>query len=157
MRANDFVAAILRSPFHALVGPTLLITVCGRRTGKPITTPVNYVRGANALWVLTSRDRQWWRNILPGSRVKLHVRGRDLEGTAELVTDESLVAAQLGEYVLQLPAAGRALGIPIVDGVPRPQDCERLAVERLFVKVRLQGRQSPRRRESMRGDSAWLG
>jgi deazaflavin-dependent oxidoreductase (nitroreductase family) len=137
MTPNDFVAWMLRSPFHALLGPTMLITVCGRRTGKPITTPVNYVRGGDALWILTSRDRQWWRNIIPGSRVQLHVRGRDLEGTAELVTDGSLVAAQLREYVLQLPAAGRALGMAIVDGVPGPQECERVASERLFVKIRL--------------------
>jgi deazaflavin-dependent oxidoreductase (nitroreductase family) len=113
----------------------MLITVCGRRTGRPITTPVNYVRSGNTLWVLTSRDRQWWRNIVPGPRVNIHVRGRDLEGTAGLVTDESLVATQLREYVLEMPAAGRALGISIVDGVPRPQDCERAARDRLFVKI----------------------
>lgn len=135
MRGNAFVAAVLRSPFHTLMGNTMLITVHGRKTGRPITTPVNYVRSGNTLWVLTNRDRRWWRNVVPGSRVKFHMHGRDFEATAGLVTDASEVAAQLGAYVRAMPAAGRALGIHMVDGVPRPQDCARLAAERMFVKV----------------------
>jgi deazaflavin-dependent oxidoreductase (nitroreductase family) len=143
MRGNDFVSLVLRSPLHSLMGNTMLITVCGRKTGKPITTPVNYVRAGGALWVLTSRNRRWWRNIAPGSLVQLHVRGKNVEGTAELVTEPSAVASQLSEYVLRMPTAGRALGIRMVDGSPHPQDCERIAAERLFVKVRPEGPASP--------------
>lgn len=58
MSANDFVSLVLRSRLHSLMGNTMLITVRGRKTGKPITTPVNYVRAGTALWILTSRDRQ---------------------------------------------------------------------------------------------------
>jgi len=137
MNGNGFVAAVLRSPLYPLMGNTMLITVCGRRTGRPITTPVNYVLSGSALWVLTSRDRRWWRNITPGSRVNLHMQGRDVEAPAELVTDETIVAGQIGEYVRAAPASGRALGVRVVDGVPRSQDCDRLAGERLFVRIQL--------------------
>ena len=137
MSANDFVALMLRSPLHALLGSTMLITVCGRRSGKPNTTPVNYCRRGDTLWILSSRTRNWWRNIGPRSIVQLHLQGRDLAGTAELILDQAAVAALLGEYVGALPASARPLGVRVMDGVPNEQDMARLACERLFVKVRL--------------------
>ena len=58
MNGNSFIAWLLRSPLHGLLsGNTLLITVTGRKTGRPITTPVNYVRDGDRLWVISNRDR----------------------------------------------------------------------------------------------------
>ena len=138
MKGNDFVAWMLRSPFHGLMANTMLITVRGRRSGNPITTPVNYFRRGDTLWVLTTRTRKWWRNIDSGSRVKLRLQGRDLGGTAELLTDETAVAAQIAEYVRELPLSARPLGVRLVNGDPTPQDTARLAGERLFVKICLE-------------------
>ena len=135
MKANDLVALVLRSPLHGLMGNVLLITVTGRKSGRSITTPVNYSRTGDILWILTKRSRKWWRNISPGSRVMLHLGGRDLRGTAEAELDEPLVAAQLGEYVRQIPAAARALHLRIEDGRPDARDAMRLASERLFVRI----------------------
>ncbi|MFH1186284.1 MAG: nitroreductase/quinone reductase family protein, partial [Chloroflexota bacterium] len=87
MKANDFVKLILRSPLHGLAGNTMLITISGRKSGKPITIPVNYCRNGNTLWVLSTRTRKWWRNITPGSRVQVHLHGRELVGTAEVLLD----------------------------------------------------------------------
>jgi len=136
MKANDFVALVLRSPLHALAGNTMLITVSGRKSGRPITTPVNYCREGDVLWVLSSRTRNWWRNIKPGSRVKLRMNGRDISGIADVVQDDRAVVAQLGEYVRQMPAAAGPLGLKLTDGVPDPAGAARLARERLFVRVR---------------------
>jgi hypothetical protein len=58
MNENSFIAWLLRSPLHGLLSAnTLLITMAGRKTGRPITTPVNYVRDGDRLWVISSRDR----------------------------------------------------------------------------------------------------
>ncbi|MFH1185885.1 MAG: nitroreductase/quinone reductase family protein, partial [Chloroflexota bacterium] len=135
MKANDFVKLILRSPLHGLAGNTMLITISGRKSGKPITIPVKYCRNGNTLWILSTRTRKWWRNIPPGSRVQVHLHGRELVGTVKVLLDEAAVAAQLGEYVQQLPAAAGSLGLRSTNGVPHPDDVARLARERLFVRV----------------------
>jgi len=137
VKANDFVAFMLRSPLHGLLGNTMLITVSGRRSGKPITTPVNYARCGDTLGVVSSRTRQWWRNIAPGSGVKIHLDGRDIRGTAEVIADEAAVATQLGEYLRQLPAAAKPLGVRVIDGIPNRQDTARAARSRLLVRVEI--------------------
>ncbi|MBK6434209.1 nitroreductase/quinone reductase family protein [Candidatus Amarolinea dominans] len=64
MNGNSFIAWLLRSPLNSLLSSnTLLITMTGRKTGLLITTPVNYVRDGDRLWVISSRDRTWWRNL----------------------------------------------------------------------------------------------
>ena len=46
MNGNDFMAWVLRSPFHGMLSNgMMLITVTGRKTGKAYTTPVGYYRG----------------------------------------------------------------------------------------------------------------
>lgn len=137
MKANDFVAWMLRSPLYRMMGNTMLITVSGRKTGRPITTPVNYGKSKNTLLVLSSRNRTWWRNIASNPRVMLHMHGKELQGKAELILDEAAVAAQVGEYVRELPASAKMLGVRITEGELDPVDVERLARERLFVKVHL--------------------
>ena len=45
MNGYDFVAWLLRSPFHGMLSNgMMLITVSGRKTGKKYTTPVDYTR-----------------------------------------------------------------------------------------------------------------
>lgn len=138
MKGNDFIQILLRSPLHGLMGNTMLITVRGRKTGLPITTPVNYFRDGNCLWIMSKRNRTWWRNILPGSEVKLRLKGREALGRADLILEQDAVTAQIGEYVKQLPASTRALGVRVVNGVPSAEDARRAAKDHLFVKIRIQ-------------------
>lgn len=43
MNGNDFMAWVLRSPFHGMLSNgMMLITITGRKTGKTYTTPVGY-------------------------------------------------------------------------------------------------------------------
>jgi deazaflavin-dependent oxidoreductase (nitroreductase family) len=135
MNGNDFVALMLRSPLHRLMGPTVLITVTGRKSGRPITTPVNYVAEGSTLWILTSRSRKWWRNIGADSCVRVLRNGREQSGLAALVSDGPAVAARLADYVRRMPSSARPLGIKIENGCPNDIDVARAASERLFVKV----------------------
>lgn len=134
MKPNDFVAFLLRSPLFPALGNTMLITVTGRKTGRPISTPVNYARCGNELWVLTSRDRKWWRNIGAATPVTIHLHGRDLRAVADLVLEPSAVADQLLEYARILPAAAAAMGLRTSSTVA--QSTAQLATERLFVRLR---------------------
>ena len=64
MNGNDFMSWVLRSPFHGMLSDGMMImTVTGRKTGKKFTFPVGYYPEDGCLWVITSRDRTWWKNL----------------------------------------------------------------------------------------------
>lgn len=137
MTGNDFVKFMLRSPLHIFMGKTMLITVTGRKSGRKYTTPVGYSRKGDTLWVITSRDRTWWRNLRAAASVQLRLHGRDVQGFAEAILDEETVAAQVGDYLQQVPMAAKAMGIRVENGQPNPEDGTRLAKERLFIKIKI--------------------
>ncbi len=138
MNGNDFVKIMLKSPLRGLMGNTMIITLTGRRTGRKIAVPVNYYRDADALWVITTRSRNWWRNTRGGADVDLHLHGKKLKGFAEPVLDEFVIAAHIAEYVRHLPMTANALGVHVENGMPNSNDVNRLAKERLFLKICLE-------------------
>ena len=138
MNGNDFMAWVLRSPFHGMLSNgMMLITITGRKTGKKYTTPVGYYREGNSLWVITSRDRTWWKNLCGGADVGLLLKRKQVSGFAELELDESAVQARLGDYVKHIPQAAKPMGIRVQNGQANAEDVVRVAQDRLFVKVKL--------------------
>lgn len=138
MQGNDFIRFLLRSPFHALLSRSmLLITLTGRRSGRQICVPVEYYQIGDELWIISRRERNWWRNLNGGAKVGLRWRGRQQQGEAELVSDESTVASKLNYLFLCFPRRAGALGVRMVGGRPTPESIRRLAQERLIVLVRV--------------------
>jgi deazaflavin-dependent oxidoreductase (nitroreductase family) len=114
----------------------MLITFTGHKTGKKYTTPVSFYRDGAILWILSSRDRTWWRNVQDGAEVEMRIRGKDVSGFAEAILDEDAVAKQIGKYLKHIPMAARSLGVRVENGEPHPEDAARLAKERLFVRIK---------------------
>jgi deazaflavin-dependent oxidoreductase (nitroreductase family) len=138
MNGNSFMTFMLRSPLHGIMsGSTMLITVTGRKSGRPITTPVNYYQEGNTLWVISNRERTWWRNLKGGASLKLRLRGQEVNGFGEVLLDEPAVAVQIGEYVRHLPISARSLGVHMQEGQPDPADLRRLAQERVVIRIKL--------------------
>ena len=138
MQGNDFVKILLNSPLQGLLGSNLmLITVLGRKSGRSITTPVNYYRVGNILWVISKRDRKWWRNLRGGADVALRLQGRNMQACAEAITDEQVIGAQIGEYLRHLPMSAAPMGVRLQNGIANCEDTARLAKERVFVKIQL--------------------
>ena len=138
MNGNDFMSWVLRSPFHGLLsGGMMLITVTGRRTGRKYTTPVGFYEKDDNLWVLTSRDRTWWKNTQNGAPVELLMKRRHMKGYAEPELEEISVRERLLEYVRFVPASTKPMGIRVVDKKPNTDDIARVAKERLFVRIKL--------------------
>ena len=137
MTGNDFVTFFLRTPLHVLLGNTMLITVTGCKTGKKYSTPVGFYQGADCFWVMTSRDRTWWRNLKNGADVSLLLKGKSLHAFAELELDDQAVEACLLDYIQQAPLTARPLGIRMESKKPNREDVRRVARDRLFVKIRL--------------------
>lgn len=138
MNGNDFMSWVLRSPFHGLLSNgMMLITVKGRKTGKSYTTPVGYYQQGGTLWVLTGRERTWWRNLQGGAEVDLLVKRKQVAGAAETEMDPNAVEMRMFDYVKHVPQAARPMGIRIEAGRPNAEDIARVAKDRLFVKIKL--------------------
>ena len=138
MNGNSFMIFMLRSPLHGVMsGSTMLVTVTGRKSGRQITTPVNYYQEGDTLWVISNRERTWWRNLKGGASLKLRLRGQELNGFGEVLLDEPAVAVQIGEYVRHLPISARSLGVQVQAGQPDPADLARLAQERVMIRIKL--------------------
>jgi deazaflavin-dependent oxidoreductase (nitroreductase family) len=136
MNGNDFMAAVLRSPFHGVLSNgMMLITVTGRKTGRKYTTPVGYYREGDYLWVITSRERTWWRNLQGGAEVELFLKRAFVKTLAELAQGEKSVEAGMLEYLRHVPQAARPMGIRVDNGKANPEDIVRVAKDRLFVKI----------------------
>ena len=136
MNGNNFISWVLRSPLHGMLSKGLmLITVTGCRTGKKYTTPVGYYRENGSLWVLTSRDRTWWKNLKGGAEVCLLLQRKPVTAFAEPELDLQKVESLLVDYLRHVPQSARSMGIRLEDGVANPQEIERVAKERLFVRI----------------------
>lgn len=129
---------VLRSPFHRMLSNgMLLITVTGRKTGRQYTTPVGYYNDDGYLWIMTSRDRTWWRNLQGGADVNLLLKRKPVKGFAETELDGKAVESLLFEYIQHIPQAAKPMGIRMENRIPNAEDITRTAKDRLFVKIKL--------------------
>ena len=97
---------------------------------------MNYYRENGCLWVMTRRDRTWWRNVKKGANVSILIKGRTSNAFAEAELDEEAVEAHLLDYIRHIPMTAKSLGIQIENKTPDTGDVRRVAKDRLFVKIR---------------------
>ena len=136
MNGNDFMSWVLRSPLHGMLSNgMMLITVTGRKTGRKYTTPVGYYRENGYLWVLTSRDRTWWKNLKGGADVSLLLRRRPVNAFAEPELNPEIVRARMVDYVKHVPQAAKPMGIRVENGTANPDDIACTAKDRLFIRI----------------------
>ncbi len=137
MNGNSFMSWVLRSPFHGLLSDgMMLITVTGCKTGKKYTMPVGYYRENGNLWVITSRNRTWWKNLQGGAYVSLLLERRPVEAFAELELDPRAVEAQMCEYLKHIPQAAKPLSVRVENGNLNAEDIACVAKDRLFVRIK---------------------
>lgn len=137
MNGNDFMAWVLRSPAYGFLSGMMLITVTGRKTGKKYTLPVEYFEEDGFLWVVTNRDRTWWRNLRHGAEVELLLRHKPIHAHAELMTECEQVELRLCNYLRHAPMAAKPMGVRMENKIPNTADLARAAKERLFVQIKL--------------------
>ena len=136
---NIVMIWMLRSPLHSLLDKSiLLVTIRGRKSGKQITTPVNYVRDSEALWVTSTRQRTWWRNLRGGAALIVRFRGVDYPATGQALESDVEVAAGLESFFKTAPQTARYYGVKLdASGVPCLQDISRVAQSRVVIRIDL--------------------
>ena len=136
MNGNGFMSWVLRSPMHRMLSNgMMLITVTGRKTGKKYTTPVGYYRENGFLWVLSSRDRTWWKNLKGGAEVSLLLQRKPVAAFAEPELEIQSVESRMRDYLKHVPQAAKPMGVRLENGIANQEDIERIAKERLFIRI----------------------
>jgi hypothetical protein len=128
---------LLKSPLHRLVSKGVMLTsVTGRRSGKTITTPTNYLQDGNMLWVVSWRDRNWWKNLRGGAPMRVLLSGKEIKGRGEVLEDQDTVAQSLFEYYQKAPQLAKYVEIGLdAAGCPVLEDCRAAAEKMVVVKV----------------------
>jgi deazaflavin-dependent oxidoreductase (nitroreductase family) len=96
------------------LGPNALLTVLGRKSGTPRTTPVALVEVDGRRWIIsTFGDVNWSRNLRAAGRATLTVKRRpELVDATELSPEERVRFFRdvLGPYVRRVPLGRFLLG-----------------------------------------------
>jgi hypothetical protein len=117
---NRLMKLLLKSPLHGWMSNRLMVlSYTGRKTGKHFSTPVGYVQDGDCVFVFT--HSAWRANFMEPAPVKMRIRGKELEGTARLVSEPQRIkymirtltlangealARQMGFWVENLESAG---------------------------------------------------
>lgn len=110
---NPVVKRLLKSPLHVIVSGTfMLITFTGRKSGTVYTTPVQYRRVEDTVYIITSAGYTWWKNLRGGADVHLRIRGRAYAGHAQTCTDAEDVDAIFAKVYPGFNAERRAGFVP---------------------------------------------
>lgn len=137
---NRLFASILCSRAHFLLSNNfLLITLRGRKSGRLISTPVNYVnaRGGN-FYIISKRERRWWRNLCDGAQVTLRLRGQERSGVGSVCVDELAVQNDLLHLIQRVPKTAKKFHIGWTEnGEPNFADVARFAKQHVIVRVHL--------------------
>lgn len=99
--ANRLVRLLLK--LGLMPGPTYLLTVPGRRTGRPLSTPVTLVEEGDVRWLVAPYgDVAWVRNARAAGQVTLS-RGRHAETVPIREPSAADAAPVLQLYVTRVP------------------------------------------------------
>lgn len=109
----------------------------GAQDRQDLHNPCRLLCGGEYLWVITSRERKWWRNLQGGAGIQLLLKRKPVQGVAELELEENAVAARMIEYLRHIPQAAKQMGIRMENKIPDAEDIARTAKERLFIRVKL--------------------
>ena len=76
------------------------ITVIGRRTGRSITLPVQFVHEDNKILLLPFMGKKtgWYANLTKNPAITIDIRGTQLKGNAELSTDSAMLASVVEKF-----------------------------------------------------------
>ena len=141
---NPVVRLILRSRLHKMMSASLLIiTCCGRKSGRAYSLPVQYAQAGNIIYIVPGWPEQktWWRNLKEAASVQLILRGQAIAGNARVLkadTDADAIVAGFDLYLRRFPAAAKVHQLlPAADGSFKAEELRRAALQAVIIHVEL--------------------
>jgi hypothetical protein len=112
---NRFVIALLRSPLHRALSRSVdVIRFRGRRTGREVVTPTQYVRHGDDVVILVGRpgSKTWWRNFRNGHDLDVLLNRRWVPMRGQVIVGDELpdaIVPLLDAYLERFPSSRRSL------------------------------------------------
>lgn len=112
----------------------LLLTTCGRRSGLPRITPLQYEEIDGSYYVASARGERadWLKNIHANPQVEVKAKGAHFYGTADPIHQTGEIADFLELRLKRHPRMMRLM--LLLEGMPHP---DRAHLERLAAKITL--------------------
>lgn len=134
---NAVMSWIINSPFWGVLGKRMaVITVRGRKTGNAISVPISVSQDGKFFWVISSRERTWWRNLRDGAFADLRNKGKTLKVKGEVFESIEDVKVKLTEYLTRDSFAVKFLQVRVSpDGKLNDEDLSHLVEERVVIKL----------------------
>lgn len=136
MRVGSGLAVFLYRRSNGRIGgtarggtPVLLLTVPGRKTGTPYTTPVSYFDHQDGYVVTgtaggTKQDPQWFRNLRAASRAHIELGPRHLDVDVHVATGaerdrlwREVVLARAPSFAAYEEKSGRVIPVAVLTPV----------------------------------------
>ena len=130
--------ALASRRLHRLMGSDTLMLLAfrGRKSGTPYTFPIGYMQTGSELVCYT--PFRWWVNLQGGAPVVVTLRGRRLEGTADVCTDIATIADGMDVYLRHNPGDARFWKVRMDGGKsPVRADVDRAARENVQIRITL--------------------
>ncbi|GCE30642.1 hypothetical protein KDA_61260 [Dictyobacter alpinus] len=132
---NNVMKFVLASPLHSIFSKSLLLlTFTGRKSGKSFTIPLGYRQDGNTIFLFT--DHKWWKNLVGNAPVTLHLKGKQVSGTAEVIEDKEVTEKELQTFLLVNPNAARAYSVTM-DAAGQPDPNQLRDAARRFMHIRI--------------------
>jgi len=127
----------LRTPLHGIFSKSIMLLLFrGRKTGRVYSTPVSYLREGDVVTAFT--DSAWQRNLLGGAPVTVYLKGKAVEGFAEVIDDRDAVTEALTHHLRHVGFDARFYGVSFdANGQPIREQIERGSQHHVLLKIQL--------------------
>jgi deazaflavin-dependent oxidoreductase (nitroreductase family) len=133
--SRRFMTWMLRSPLHVFMNGIMLITVTGRKSGRGISTPVNYARDGDTLLVISKIDRTWWKNLRGGGAATLLINGKTYRAEAAVIEDRATVERELLHFFRSIKRTIAGIHLD-KDGQPtKPDKFAQVVQSRVVIEI----------------------
>jgi hypothetical protein len=128
---------LLRTPLHGVFSKSImLLEFRGHKTGRVYCTPVSYLREGDVVIAFT--DSPWQRNLLGGAPVTMYLKGKPVEGLAEVIDNRDAVTEGLTRFLLHDRFNAKFFGVSFdTDGQPIRKQVERGSRDHVMLKIQL--------------------
>ena len=132
---NHVIEFILQSPLHPMISAsTMLVTWTGHKSGKTLSTPVDYQRQGEKLVTTSLRERKWWRSMRSGSPVTLLLQGKSVQAVPLVLETDETVTPALATFLENNPRVAGFFHVSLdKNKKPRLEDVAKEASQRVVI------------------------
>ncbi|TDI58209.1 MAG: hypothetical protein E2O92_10350 [Alphaproteobacteria bacterium] len=133
---NPIMKGILKSPMHGAVSKDIcVIEFKGRKSGRAMSTPVSYHIKDGRVHCFTSKDMNWWKNLVDVDAAAIVVQRRRIVARPTVVTDDlQIIHAAMTDMLTAVPRDAKFSNVGLDENnIPVADDIAAAAPNAVYV------------------------